>query len=52
MIDDELMQGLCTTYKGLSVDEVEQALLASVHADVIVDSHLLAEYIVACCEAY
>jgi hypothetical protein len=52
MIDDELMQGLCRTYKGLGVDEVEQALLASVHADAIVDSHLLAEYIVACCEAY
>jgi hypothetical protein len=51
-MDEQVMAALCATYKGLTVDEIAEAIMSSSHADRVQDPQLLAEYVVACCEAY
>ncbi len=50
-LTDEVFEALCETYRGLTVEDVEAAILASRHAERVPNSRLLAEYIVGCCAA-
>lgn len=48
-LTEDVTRGLCATYGGMTVDEVEAEISASSHADKVTDPRALAEYVVAMC---
>lgn len=51
-MEQETLMALCETYRGLTVEQVAEAIGASRFAPQVADPMLLAQYIVSCCEAY
>lgn len=50
-MDEEVKAALCETYRGMAVEDIEAAILASKHAARVPDPRKLAEYLLACCDA-
>ncbi len=50
-MDDETLAKLCETYRGMSADEIEAAIVSSKHAGRITDPKGLAAYVASLCAA-